>query len=192
MFWHLGRRIAFIVGIRGVLSIGVSVRTDHIDARRKCRFRFHFNATRTNFPPLNREERSCRIGHQIVGFGQLIDCAGNNNGTIVRDVFHARFVLLTFRRSENITIRSRLRSWFKRFTIAEIRCYAVIEQIVNTTTPSELFIIPGILSSSHAVERVLLRPIVTATEGNKHFIPLHLILDVQTSLFLLVQHLISA
>ena len=50
MFCYWARRIAFIVGIRGVLSIGVSVRTDHIDARQKVPLSFHFNATRTNFP----------------------------------------------------------------------------------------------------------------------------------------------
>ena len=191
MFWHLCRRVTFVGGIRSVLRIGIGIRTDNVDASGKRSFGFNLHAARTNFTTFNREERTCRIGHQVIGFGQLIEGTGNHNRTIVGYVFHTSFVLFTFRRSKNITACASLRGWLKRFAIAEIRRYTIIEQVVNTTAPGKLFIISGTLRRGNTVQRILFRPVITTPQSNQHFIPLRLVLYVKTSLFLFIQHLIS-
>lgn len=161
MLWHLSRRITFVGGIRSVLCIGIGIRTDNVDASGKRSFGFNLYAARANFTTFNREERTCRIGHQVIGFGQLIKGTGNDNRTIVGYVFHTSFVLFAFRWSKNITACTGLRGWLKRFAIAEIRRYTIIEQVVNTTAPGKLFIISGTLRRGNTVERILLRPVIT-------------------------------
>jgi hypothetical protein len=77
-------------------------------------------------------------------FGQLIDCRGHHHRHIFRDVFHARFILLAAGRIERLAFAGRAGNRFEGLAIAEVRRDAVIEQIVNTTTPGELLIM-GIL-----------------------------------------------
>ncbi len=190
MFWHLSRRVAFVGGVRGVFRIGVGIRTHQVDARREGRFRFQLYATRADFTALNREEGARRVRHQVVGFGQLVQRTGDDDRTIVRHVFHARFVLFALRRREQFALGIGLRSRFKRFAVAKVRSYAVIKQIVNATAPGELGIITFGGGVRHAVVGFLIGPVITAAQGYQHFIPLRLILNVQPRLFLTVEDLI--
>ena len=192
MFWHLCRRIAFIGSIGGVFRIGVSIRTDYVNTRRQRRFRFDFYATSADLATFNREEGTLRVRHQVVCFSEIIHGTSNYNRTIFRYIFHADFILLTFRRCENITILPNLRRRFKRFAIAEVRCYTIIKQVVNTTTPGKLFVITFIGRPGNAVKRFLICPVITTAQGNQHFIPLRLILNINARLFLLIQNAVRA
>ncbi|MNP28829.1 hypothetical protein D3C76_1218260 [compost metagenome] len=95
MLRHLLWGIALQVGIFSIFSIGIGIRSRHIDICCQRCFRFQFNTTSTNLARGNLTQWIRRVGSQVVSFGQLIQRTCHHNWHIFWHILHASFILLT-------------------------------------------------------------------------------------------------
>ncbi|SAE59897.1 Uncharacterised protein [Enterobacter cloacae] len=91
-------------------------------------------------------------------------------------------------RIERFTTLSSARERFERFTVAEVWCNPVVEQVVNPPAPGKCLIVNFRGGSVITVKGRRFRKVIAATQGEYPLIPFRLILRIEPGLLLAIEH----